>query len=478
MTGVLEPWMKAWARSPSSAFVFVTEVLGYLPHGVDNPSGQRQLEKWQDEYLREFTLHDRHSVRSGHSVGKGTMIAWLMLWFVLCHRDAKGVLIAVSWDQMTSNNWAELRKQTQFLPKELQEAIGLDEEKLYLKHAPSQSFFVRRAVSKDKPEALQGLHAEHVLAICDEASGIDDIVFEIAESSSMATKGARWCLFSNPTRSQGYFYRTHHDLRGRWKCWHVNCEDVPRARNHIADIIEAYSKESNVYRIRVAGLFPLAEDTTVIPLELVEAAVTRDVEPMRVRPVWGLDVARFGSDRSALCKRQGNTLLEPVKTYSQRDTMTLAGLIMREYDQTEVDDRPVEICIDTIGIGAGVFDRLDEIGLPVRAVNVAESPSVDDQYMRLRDELWWKARKWFTDRNCKIVNDAKLIAELTALQYTFTSAGKLKVESKDDAKKRGLRSPDLADAFVLTFAADDRQRFLKDRDRHRTIIKSHSGWAA
>ncbi|WP_333790652.1 hypothetical protein, partial [Sphingorhabdus sp.] len=106
-------------------------------------------------------------------------------------------------------------------------------------------------------------------------------------------------------------------------------------------------------------------------------------------------------------------------------------------------------------------------------------PSVDDQYMRLRDELWWKARKWFTDRNCKIVNDPMLIAELSALQYTFTSAGKLKVESKDDAKKRGLRSPDLADAFVLTFAADDRARFAKDRDRHRfQQPRQTSGWAS
>jgi phage terminase large subunit len=478
MSAPLPKWAMAWARSPASAYVFVTEVLGYLPHGADNPNGHRQLEKWQDDYLRGFLENDRHSVRSGHSIGKGTMIAWIMLWFVLCHKDAKGVLIAVSWDQMTSNNWAELRKQMQFLPEELQAQIGLDEEKLYLKCAPSMSFFVRRAVSKDKPEALQGLHAEHVLAICDEASGIDDIVFEIAESSSMATKGARWCLFSNPTRSSGYFFRTHHELRARWSCWHVNCEDVPRARNHISDIIEGYGRDSNVFRVRVAGLFPIADDTTVIPLEHVEAAITRDVEPMKVRPVWGLDVARFGSDRSALAKRRGNTLLEPVKVYSQRDTMALAGIIVREFDDTEVDDRPVEICIDTIGIGAGVYDRLEELGLPVRAVNVAESPSVDDQYMRLRDELWWKARKWFTDRNCKIMNDAKLIAELTALQYTFTSAGKLKVESKDDAKKRGLRSPDLADAFVLTFAADDRQRMMADRDRHRQSTRSHSGWAA
>lgn len=477
MSKALPKWAVAWAKSPSSPYVFVTDVLGYLPHGVINPTGQRQLEKWQDSFLREFMENDRQSVRSGHSVGKGTMIAWLMIWFVLCHKDAKGVLVAVSWDQMTSNNWAELRKQIQYLPQELQDQIGIDEEKLYLKAAPSMSFFVRRAASKDKPEALQGLHAEHVLAICDEASGIDDIVFEIAESSSMATKGSRWCLFSNPTRSSGYFHRTHHTLRARWKCLRVNCEDVPRARNHIADIAEAYGKDSNAYRVRVLGEFPTSDDITVIPLHLVEAAIDRDVRPMSVRPVWGVDAARFGDDRSSLAKRRGNVLVEPIRVWKNLDTMQLAGRIAREWDETDIDDRPHEIAVDVIGIGAGVVDRLDELGLPVRGVNVAESPSVDDQFMRLRDELYWKMRKWFEARDCQIPRDEALISELIAPSYDFTSAGKLIVESKKDMKKRGLRSPDLADAFMLTFAVDDRSRINNDRHRRYSERRS-SPWAA
>jgi hypothetical protein len=242
-------------------------------------------------------------------------------------------------------------------------------------------------------------------------------------------------------------------------------------------VVATYGRNSNAYRIRVAGEFPLADDNAVIPLDLVTAAIERDVAPMRVMPVWGLDCARFGTDRSALAKRRGNVLMEPIKVFDQRDTMALAGLIVREYDRTEIDERPAEICIDTIGIGAGVYDRLEELGLPVRSVNVAESPSVDDLYMRLRDEIFWKARKWFEDRNCKIVDDPMLISELTCLQYAFTSAGKLKVESKDELKKRGFRSPDLADAFVLTFAADDRQRM--ERDRHRqTRERGTSPWAA
>ena len=97
------------------------------------------------------------------------------------------------------------------------------------------------------------------------------------------------------------------------------------------------------------------------------------------------------------------------------------------------------------------------MGLPVRGVNVAESPSAKEQFMRLRDELWFRAREWFADLDCKIPDDGALIGELCAPTYTFSSNGKMIVESKADMKKRGQRSPDLADAFILTFAGYDRK---------------------
>src|SRR5258705_255257 len=84
--------------------------------------------------------------------------------------------------------------------------------------------------------------------------------------------------------------RTGRKLRNSWRCWHVNCEDVPRARGHIRDVINTYGKDSNRYRVRVAGLFPTHDDDTVIPLELVEAAVNRKVTPLAYWPIWGVDV--------------------------------------------------------------------------------------------------------------------------------------------------------------------------------------------
>jgi hypothetical protein len=281
-------------------------------------------------------------------------------------------------------------------------------------------------------------------------------------------------MAGNPTRTSGFFYDTHHSLRNRWHTMHVSCLDVPRAQGHIEDIRAKYGDNSNAWRVRVLGEFPTSDDETVIPLELVLAAVGRDVSSLDYYPVWGVDVARFGDDRTALAKRQANRLLEPIKHWNSTDLMVTTGMIKAEYEETPYDMRPREILIDAIGLGAGVYDRCKELGLPVRAINVGEAAATRENCMRLRDELWFKGREWFQDRTCSMPQDEALIAELTSPTYTFSSTGKMVVESKAEMKKRGLRSPDLADAFLLTFAGAARrkpERYRKPEPRN------YSAWA-
>jgi phage terminase large subunit len=454
-------WEEAWLNSASDPHLFVTKVMGYLPAGVPNPNGLLQLERWQDRFLKDFYLDPlgnvtdspRHTVRSGHGVGKSTVIALLALWFPLTHYDSKTVITANSQDQLKTNNWAELRKQASNLPDALRGQIQIDEEKMYIKAAPEMAFVVRRTASKSNPEALAGIHANHVLYLIDEASGIDDIIFETAQGS-LSTPGACAAMFSNPTRVTGFFYKTHTSLQHRWRTFHVSSRDVIRARGHIEDVETAYGKGSNKVKVRVDGDFPTQDDDTVIPLEWVRAAIDRDVVKMDYLPVWGLDVARFGDDRSALAKRQANRLLEPVKWWQGKDTMQLTGLVFNEYHATHEDMRPKEILVDVIGLGAGVVDRCRELGLPVRGINVAEANATDDRCMRLRDELWFKGRDWFETKDCSIPNDPALISELVVPTYDQHSSGRNVVESKKDMKKRvpEMGSPDIADAFLLTFA--------------------------
>ena len=469
-------WAGDWLASQNDPYRFAVKVMGILPYGVDNPDGKFQFEKWQDQFLRDFFLDadgkhtdsPRHSIRAGHGIGKGFMLALLAIWFPLTHFDSKGVVTANSQSQLRDNNWPELRKLASLLPRELRDQLDIQEERMLVKASPEMGFVVRRTASAGNPEALQGIHANHVIYLIDEASGIPDIVFEVAQGS-LSTHGACAVMFSNPTRPDGFFYDTHHKLRSRWRCLRVSSADVPRARGHIEDVKLAYGEGSNRWKVRVEGNFPTAADDVVIPLEWVEAAIDREVYTPAFVPIWGVDVARFGDDASALAKRQANKLLEPIKFWKNKDLMQLVGLIHNEYINTHEDFQPKEILIDVIGLGSGVLDRLKELGLPARGVNVGETRATLDKCMRLRDELWWLAREWFQSKDCSIPRDEMLISELTSPTYDFHSTGRIVVESKRDMKERSGKSPDGADAFNLTFAgmAHRKQPLRKSKDRGR-----------
>lgn len=456
--------LKRWHLDP---LAFVTEAL------------QAQPDPWQAEALYRLCTTDRLSIRAGHGVGKTTTLAWIVLWFCCTRVPFKVPIIANSQDQLRDVVWPELRKWYGRLPAALANEFQIDAERLYMRAAP-ESFAVARTASKDNPEALQGFHEENLLFVVEEASGIPDIVFEVG-AGSMSTAGAKMVLFANPTRASGFFYDTHHSMRERWSTMRVNSEDVPRAQGHIADIAAKYGRDSNVYRVRVLGEFPTTEDDAVIALEHCEAAVVRKVKATDYRPVWGLDVARFGDDSNALAKRQGNTLLEPINEWRDKDLMQTVGIVVNEWKATSPFDKPSEILVDIIGLGAGVADRLFELGLPARGINVSEAASVSDRYMRKRDELWFAGRDWFSAKDCAIPDDSALIAELTSPKYRIESSGKIKVESKDEMKKRGLRSPNRADAFLLTLAGGLDRKPAEQIDRYRKRLyggKSGSSWTA
>ena len=429
--------LKRWRND---AGAFVREALSAEP------------EPWQAQALDAIVKHDRLAIRSGHGVGKSALLAWLILWFLLTRFPAKVAATAPTAHQLNDVLWGEVAKWARRLPPALREQLEVKAEKVEVAGARNESFAVARTARKEQPEAFQGFHSDNMLFIAEEASGIEDVIFEVG-SGAMSTAGAKTVLTGNPTRPDGFFFEAFHRLRERWWTLKVSSLDVPRAQGHIDDVIATYGAESNAYKVRVLGEFPSSADESVIPLEWIEDAVARKIEPsLTFKPVWGLDVARFGDDRTALAKRRGNALLVPVIWWRGKDTMQTAGLVASDWNETEAHERPSEILVDVIGIGAGVVDRLIELGLPARGINVSEQPAVQERFVRLRDELWWKCREWFQARDCKMAEDSALIAELSSPTYEFTSAGRIAVESKDERKARGLPSPDLADAFILTFA--------------------------
>lgn len=435
-----EEFVEAYKDDPVR---FVREMLGAEPFD------------YQQEFLEALAKGTRKmSVKSGHGTGKSTTASWAMLWFLLLRFPNKVVVTAPTSSQLFDAMFAELKRWINELPKELQQLLNVKSDRVELVSAPAEAFISCRTARAETPEALAGVHSDNVLLVVDESSGVPESVFEAA-AGSMSGHNATTLMLSNPTRSSGTFFESHNRMANSWWTRTWSCIDSPLVSDEFVDEMRLrYGEESNAFRVRVLGQWPLADDNTIIPFHLVEAAQHRDVEVYEdAKIVWGLDVARFGNDATALCKRQGSVITE-VRSWRGLDLMQTCGRVVAEYNALPPSKRPSEVLVDSIGLGSGVVDRLRELDLPVRGINVSESPSMGDTYMNLRSELWFKAKAFLEERSCKIPKDDQLLSELTSVRYSFTSSGKMKAESKDEMRKRGLGSPDLADSFCLCMASD------------------------
>lgn len=422
--------------------------------------GVAALEKWQERELRALDAGcTRLTIRSGHGVGKTMFLAGLIIHFMLTRYPCKVAVTAPSATQLFDALAAEVKlwlKKVEANQPMFAGVLLTTSDRVFMAASPEGCFCTYRTSRKEAPEALQGIHADHVLLIGDEASGIDEAVFEAA-AGSMSTKGAITVLAGNPTRGTGFFYRTHTMLRAIWRSVKVACMESSRVDPAYIEEERAYGEKSNRWRIRVLGEFPEGDDDTLIARGLVEAAVGRKVLAPRKDPIyWGVDVARsLHRDKSSLCKRKGPVVLEKVKRWQFNDVMQLVGVIKKEWDDTPEHERPECIFVDVIGVGGGACDRLVELELPAVGVNVGESPSVMAKAVKFRDELWCLGRDWFMTKLCSFPDDPDTIEELVAPLVSYRSNGDAKVESKDEMRARGVlggRSPDGADAFLMTFA--------------------------
>lgn len=438
------------------------------------------LDGWQEDVLRAYGREERRiSIRACHGPGKTFVAALMIIHQILTRFPQHTVATAPSTGQLEGALVKEVLVLYGKLPPLLQELIEPTKNHLALKAEPNASWFTARTARAETPEALQGVHCDEgwVLLIADEASGVPEPIFEAA-AGSMSGHRATTLLLSNPVRSSGFFFDTHHKNKAMWYTKRVGAADSTRVSDdYVAYIAGQYGEDSSAYRVRVLGEFPLADADTVIPYEYVESARNRDiVVPPNMKEVWGLDVARFGDDSTALVRRNNLEVLPDIIEVRGQDIMQVTGRVKALWDDLPSDLRPEWIMVDVIGLGAGVVDRLRELKLPVRGVNVSETASSTEEYSRLRDELWFMGRNWLGSRDHKLPRcttaggcarecvHEKLAAELVAPTFSYLSNGKRLVESKSDMKKRGYKSPNFADAFLLTFAGPAAQMIYGSKD--------------
>lgn len=428
---------------------FAVDVLGMV------------LDDWQGSVFTDLDAGEtRVSIRSGVGVGKTTAVAVLALHFLLFRDDVKVIATSPSFNQLTDGLIPEVNKWIARLPWWLSAQLVCTSERVTRLPDPDNNFISFRTARKENPETLQGIHATHVLLLVDEASGVHEVVYD-AGAGTMSTVGAITVLISNPTRVTGLFYKTHTKLRGIWRTYKITAGMSTRVDPGFVEHMAAtYGVDSQQYKIRVDAEFPTGNADSVIPRAWVEDAVSREIIPSpRMGRVWGLDPGR-GGDPSGFCSVLGGVYVDELAELSNENLMTTVGWVKRKWDDLAEELRPSTIYVDVIGLGAGVADRLVELGLPVVPVNVAEMASVSERYVRLRAELWHLGRQWFERKVCgvnprlsQLLLD-KFVEELSETAFKEHSTGRLDVESKKDLKSRGLKSPNLADAFLLTLGEE------------------------
>lgn len=415
--------------------------------------GVQKIEPWQAALLEDVKaacinpdLPRRFAVRSGHGIGKTCFMAWINKWFNSTRPDPQTVVTANTESQLSTKTWRELAKWNN-LAKD-GHWFEHTATKFFLKSAPKTWFASAIPWSERNSEAFAGTHEEHVLYIFDEASGIPDIIWEVSEGA-MTTKGAFWFAFGNPTRNTGRFTECWGKYRHRWKTYEVDSRNVSIAdQAQIQKWIDDEGEDSDFVRVRVKGQPPRTSMFEFISPEDVDKGILYQSQGHEAFPkIFGVDVARYGDDRNVIFQRQGRKS-KIIKVWSGLDGMQSASHII---DAIQADSPQVTF-VDDGGVGGPILDRVRAIvGESVIGINFGAAAANNVKWFNKRAEMWGEMRDALR-AGLSIPDHKELRADLLGPLYMFSPKEQIKLERKEDMKKRGLASPDFADALALTYA--------------------------
>lgn len=428
--------------------LFFHEVLKFIP------------DPWQEQAARDLAENPRVSIRSGQGVGKTGFEAACLLWFLCCFPYPRIVATAPTRQQLNDVLWSEVAKWQERSPL-LVKILKWTKTYIYMVGYEKRWFAVARTATK--AENMQGFHEDNMLFIVDEASGVADPIME-AIQGTLSGANNKLLMCGNPTRTFGVFYDSHTKDREMYKIHRVNSLESPRTnKENITSLMQKYGKKSNVVRVRVYGEFPLQEDDVFIPLSIIESATMKEPLSCQKFITLGVDVARFGNDETAIAENIGGDISIPIVRRGQNLMKTTGDIIFRAnqlFAQYPQYRGWIDVNIDDTGLGGGVTDRLKEIiqqskSLKIRVNPINFSSKVPDKkaaefFDDITTFAWATVRDLLKNKEICLPNDNELIAQLSVRKYHMTSSGKIKLESKDEMKSRGIPSPDRADAVALT----------------------------
>jgi len=441
-----------------AAHTFRHDPLGFVKFAWENVKPHQ----WQEELLKDIgfklqngaiTKHEAilQAIASGHGIGKSCLVAWVILWAITTEVDTKGVVTANTENQLRTKTWAELAKW--YYSYKFKHWFTFTATAIYSSDKDHEKTWRMDMIpwSERNTEAFAGLHniGRRILVVFDEASAIPDNIYEVTEGAlTDINTEILWLVFGNPTRNTGRFRECFGRLKHRWTNKQIDSRSVPGTnKEQIQQWIDDYGDDSDFVRVRIKGEFPRTGAKQFISSEIVEAAIDRNVDvPYGTPKIMSVDVARFGDDQTIIARRHGRKLEDLIK-YRGLNTMEVASEVAANIKKY----KPDVVYVDGVGVGGGVVDRLQQLGFNIIEVNAGSSPehSNKDTHYNKRAEMWDRMRQWLD--NADIPDDRDLRDDLIGIEYGYDNKMRLQLEKKEDMKKRGLSSPDCADALSLSF---------------------------
>ena len=460
------------------AFVYFAYPWGEPGTPLEDMEGP---DEWQIQILKDIgeqlkTGKDlqtaiQEAVASGHGIGKSALISWLIHFAISTHENTRGVVTANTEGQLRTKTWPELSKwHNMFIAKDL---FTYTATAIFSSDKDYEKTWRIDAIpwSKNSPESFAGLHNQgnRILVLFDEASAIDDVIWEVTEGAlTDANTEIIWCAFGNPTRNSGRFRECFRKYRKFWNTYQIDSRTVKISNKaKIEEWLEAYGEDSDFFKVRVRGVFPSASDLQFISTEIADKAQKQVYKPGQFEHlpvIIGVDPAWTGSDSLEIVMRQGYYMKSLASIPKNDDDWRMAQLIAQFEDEYKAD----AVFID-MGYGTGIYSIGKQLGRKWRLIEFG-GKSNDPVYLNMRAYMWGQMKEWLREGGSIPPNDQALYDDIVGPEAIIDKNGRIQLESKKDMKDRGLPSPNKGDALALTFAA----RVVKKSETGNRIVANTS----
>jgi hypothetical protein len=437
---------------------------------------QHDIWSKQAEIHRMVMKHRRVAVKACHSSGKTYSAAELVLFWLARYTDGVVITTAPTDIQVRVLLWGEIHAALRYsrlkFPQPNQTLLKITPKRYAIGFSTSVN-------TKIEGARFQGFHSGHILIVLDEAPGVDPKIWEAVEGIR-AGGDVHVLALGNPVVTSGPFYDAFAQNRFGWHTCTISAFDTPNFRgvtkekllkmteDELDDNIRPYlitrrwvrekydewGEDSPIFQSRVLGNFPAESPDALFPLSWLELAKHREIESSETDDLYGgLDIAGPGEDETVLVLRNSQGRRIGKWSWADRDPRGKVLHVLRQYKE-----RLARLNGDSVGIGYYLLKHLESEGIPnIKYVNVGVEPANKSkrrgelEFANLKAQLYWQLRMRFQTGEIAGLDD-KDIAQLSSLRYEHNAKGKVEIESKEDARRRGVKSPDHAEAAMLAYA--------------------------